>query len=148
MPLVRDEPVLIQDGQNDAHVTANENFALLADGYVYDLTVSGATTDVPTTIPAGSRIDAVTVRVVTAITGATSFNVGDTGDGGALSANATRYASGIGITLGATGGGFVGAWTVNYAGAVTIRLTAVGSNFTGGVVRVRVAWAPRTIPSA
>jgi hypothetical protein len=72
----------------------------------------------------------------------------DLGDGAGLSASATRYASGIGLTVGSTGGGFVGGVTVAYGGTVTIRLAAIGGSFSGGRVRVRAVWTPRTIPSA
>lgn len=149
MALLYTLPVLIAEGQDDGYVTANEALAELASGFVEDVTLTGASTDCVTLIPQHARIEQVTVRVMDAITGSgvTGFNVGDAGDGGGLSLDADRYAAGIGLSVGATGGGFVGAVTVAYDGAVTIRLTAVGGSFSGGRVRVRAQYAPRVIPA-
>lgn len=149
MSVINTLPVLILDSQDDGYVVANAGLSELGGGVVEDVTLSGATTDLSTLVPQHARIEAVTVRVMEAITGSgvTGFDVGDTGDGAGLSASATRYASNVGLSAGSIGGGFVTAVTVAYGGTVTLRLAAIGGTFSGGRVRVRAAWTPRTIPA-
>lgn len=100
------------------------------------VTPSGATTDTSNFIPAGSVVLGCTARVVTAITGATSWSLGPTTD-------TDRYGTGIAVALNtttsstnwvpATAGEGV-EWHTNVATA--LRLTSAGSNFTGGSVRI------------
>ena len=150
MTVINTLPILIEESQDDGYVVANVAFTELGGGVVEDVTLSGATSDLSVQVPQGARIEAVTARVMEAVTGGgvTGFNVGDAGDGGGLAANATRYASALGISAGTTGGGFAGAVTVAYGGAVTIRLAAIGGTFSGGRVRVRASWTPLTLPEA
>lgn len=93
--------------------------------------LSGASVTTSGLIPAGCILKAVVVRVTTAITGATSFDIGDGTD-------VDRWGAGIAVALAtrtfetdftADPGG----WS---ASAREVTLTANGSNFTGGAVRI------------
>jgi hypothetical protein len=108
------------------------------------VTCSGASSDASNIIPAGSLVFGVLVRVTTAITGATGFDVGDGttvdlwGDDVAIAANtATTLAN----------------WKAQsgtifhpklYTSTTSVRLTAVTANFTAGVVRVVVFYMDAT----
>lgn len=96
-----------------------------------DITVSGATTDSTIQIPDRAILLCVNVRVITAITGATSFGVGVAGD-------TTKFGNFIGIGLDSTNIGVIG--PTAYYSNTAIRLTANGSNFTGGVVRTTMQY--------
>jgi hypothetical protein len=105
--------------------------------------ISGATATATNLIPAGSIVFGVTVRVTTAITGATTFDVGDGTDvdrwGAAISINAdtTTTASNFTITS-----------VPIYASATSVVLTANGGNFSAGGVRVTVHFARVTAATA
>lgn len=97
-----------------------------------DVTVSsGAFVDSTIFIPDRSIVLTVNVRVITAITGATSFGVGVAGD-------TTKFGNFIGIGLDSTNIGIIGP-TAYYANT-PIRLTANGGNFTGGVIRTTMQY--------
>ena len=96
-----------------------------------DVTVSGAFIDTTIQIPDRSILLTVNVRVITAITGATSFGVGVAGD-------TTKFGNFIGIGLDSTNIGIIGP-TAYYANTA-IRLTANGGNFTGGVIRTTMQY--------
>lgn len=98
-------------------------------------TLSGATTDAATQIPIGT-VRAVSMRVITAITGATSFDMGD-------GTTANKFGGTLGISLGSTNRGHIG--PTGYYSATPLRFTANGSNFTGGVVR-SVIWYDEFTP--
>lgn len=94
--------------------------------------LSGATYVSTIAIPAYALLVGVTTRVNTAITGATSYSVGD-------GTTANLWGNNIGIALNSqsqtsdfTAVGAVGA----AATSRTVTLTANGSNFTGGVVEI------------
>lgn len=94
--------------------------------------LSGASYTTTIAIPAYANLIGVTTRVTTAITGATSYSVGDGSD-------VDLWGATIGVTLGSqsrtadfTAVGAVGA----AATSRTVTLTANGSNFTGGVVEI------------
>ena len=72
------------------------------------------------------------MRVTTAITGATSFNVGRTGG------TANEFGN-VAIGLGTTNPGLLGTPNAQFS-SVTVTLTAVGSNFTAGAVRIQLAY--------
>lgn len=99
-----------------------------------DITLTGAFKDTTIQIPDRGLVIAVNVRVMTAITGCTSFNVGISGDTG-------RYGTGIGIALDSTSIGMSGN-PITYYANTAIRLTAVGggASFTGGVVRTTMQY--------
>jgi hypothetical protein len=96
-----------------------------------DITVTGAFTDSTIQIPDRSILLTVNVRVITAITGATSFGVGISGD-------TTKFGNFIGIGLDSTNIGVIGP-TAFYSNTA-VRLTANGSNFTAGVVRTTMQY--------
>lgn len=125
-------------GSNDDLIIRDADYSAdYKSKFVYTtVTPSGATTDTSNFIPAGSVVKGCTARVVTAITGATSWSLG-------LTTDTDRYGTAIAIALNtttsstnwvpATGGEGV-EWHTNAATA--LRLTAAGSNFTGGSVRI------------
>ena len=97
-----------------------------------DMTVNtGAFKDTTIQIPDRAIVLAVNVRVITAITGATSFGIGVVGD-------TTRYGNLIGTALDSTNIGITS--TLAYYANTAIRLTANGGNFTGGVIRTTMQY--------
>ncbi len=99
--------------------------------------VSGTANDTSFMIPDRAIVLGVTGRVVTAITGATSWNVG-------VAADASRYATGIGVEAGSTLLGPSG--PVTYWSPTPLRLTAAGGNFVGGKVRLAIHYLMLTWP--
>ena len=97
--------------------------------------MSGATVVGPS-IPANCIVFAVGARVVTAITGATSFSVGDRSGFGDSGASASRFGSGLNIAAGSTNYGLIGPSGI-YS-ATPLVLTAAGGNFTAGAVRLSI----------
>ncbi|HEX7775256.1 MAG TPA: DUF2793 domain-containing protein, partial [Parvibaculum sp.] len=81
-------------------------------------------------IPDRAIVLGVTGRVLTSITGATSWNLG-------VAADASRYGSGIGASAGSTVIGPSGSPTT-YWGATSLRVSAVGGVFILGQVRLSV----------
>ena len=82
---------------------------------------------------------AVSARITTAITGATSFEVGVSGTLG-------QFGTGIGVTLGSTNEGMIG--PTGFYSATSIILTAAGGNFTAGAVRLSVMYLMFTPPTS
>jgi hypothetical protein len=97
-----------------------------------DITLSGATTNSTIDIPDRAIVMAVNVRVITAITGATSFDVG-------VAAEDDRYGSTVGVVLDSTNVGMSLHPTTYYADT-SILFTANGSNFTAGEVRLSIQY--------
>ena len=93
-----------------------------------DITVSGSDIDTSEVIPDRSSVVAVNMRVLTAVTGASSIDIGVSGDTG-------RYGTGIGIAQDSTNIGMT-YHPVTYYADTPIKLTAQGGAFAGGVVRV------------
>ncbi len=93
--------------------------------------LSGATKVSTITFPNPCLVLGCSLRVTTAITGATSFTVGRTGG------SATEFGSGIGLTVGTTNSGILGTPNGQFS-SVTVTLTATGSNFTAGAVRIQL----------
>lgn len=103
--------------------------------------LSGATVDTTTaSFPANSLALGVSIRITTAVTGATSFNVG-------TAANATLFGTVSTLTLGTTGV-FIPTAYSPFTSSTAVRLTAVGSNFTGGAVRVAIHYVSLTAPTS
>ena len=97
-----------------------------------DITVdSGSLVDSVITIPDRSILLTVNVRVITAITGVSSFDVGIAGE-------TNKFGGAIGIAQDSTNIGVIGP-TAFYADT-PIRLTANGSDFSGGVVRTTMQY--------
>jgi hypothetical protein len=91
------------------------------------LTLSGASVTASGLIPSRAIVLGVASKTTVAITGASSYNVGDLGDG-------SRYGGSLGIALGSSNIGVVGPYATYSATDVTV--TRNGSNFTGGEVRL------------
>lgn len=91
--------------------------------------LSGTVAETALTIPAGAILLGVSVRVMTAIFGATAFHLGTAVD-------AERFGVDLGVAVGTAHAGVVALAPV--AVATPIRFTAVGGDFAGGAVRVAV----------
>jgi hypothetical protein len=105
--------------------------------------MSGATVTATNLIPAGSLVLAVTLRVTTTITGATTFTIGD-------GTTANRWGTGIALAAGTTTtlADAVTATPAIYPTATSVVLTATGSNFTAGAVRISVFYYSVTAPTS
>lgn len=97
--------------------------------------MSGATITLTNIIPAGAVVVGVTCKVTTAITGATSFDIGTATD-------VDRFGAAIATALGTTSDNRN--WTAGtiecFPTATSLILTANGSNFTAGAVYVSVQY--------
>jgi hypothetical protein len=94
--------------------------------------LSGATYVTTIAIPAYANLIGVTTRVTTAVTGATTYDVGDGSD-------VDLWGTAIGVTLGSQSqtSDFTAVAAVGAAATSrTVTLTANGSNFTGGVIEI------------
>jgi hypothetical protein len=91
------------------------------------LTLTGASVTATGLLPARAIVLGVAAKTTVAITGASSYNVGDAGDG-------ARYGGSLGIALGSNNIGVVGPFATYAAGDVIVARN--GSNFTGGQVRL------------
>lgn len=92
-------------------------------------TLSGATTTLDIQIPNGSWVAGVSMRVTTTITGATSWDLG-------ISGESSKFGGTLGLSAGTTNFGITGG-EAYYAGTDVIA-TANGSNFTGGVISAHI----------
>ncbi|ARB06122.1 ribonuclease III [Dinoroseobacter phage vB_DshS-R5C] len=101
--------------------------------------LSGATVTSSAAFPNQSLMLSVSLRVTTSITGATSFDCGDSG-------SASRFGGSLGITAGTTNQGTIGP-TGNYASTPVV-LTANGGNFTGGDVRIALHYLEFIAPTS
>jgi len=101
--------------------------------------LSGATATAASLVPAGSLVLAVTTRVTTLITGATTFDIGDGTDVDAF---------GAAIAVAATTTTDLTDYTITappiYAAASDIVLTANGGSFSAGAVRITVHYLSAT----
>jgi hypothetical protein len=93
-----------------------------------ELTLSGPTSTT-TTIPNGAICFGVSERVTEAITGASSFKVG-------ISGETAKFGDLLGLSLDSTNFGIIGP-TAFYADTPVV-VTANGANFTGGKVRLAI----------
>lgn len=93
------------------------------------VTLSGASTTAGTSIPANCILLGVGERVATAVTGATSFEVGTSG-------NLSQFGSGLGVAAGSTNYGIIG--PVGVYSATPIIITAAGGSFTGGILHLAI----------
>lgn len=91
--------------------------------------LSGATVTTGLVIPNGAEVFAVGVRVKTAITGASSFSVGLSGETG-------KFGSGLGTANGSWNRGGIGAQF--FYSDTPIVLTSGGGAFTGGAVALSI----------
>lgn len=114
------------------------------DPYTYmetlegDFVLSGADTT-GLTIPDRSIVVSSSVRVIVAITGATSFDCGIAGE-------VSKFGGSLGIALNSSNNGVIGP-TAFYSNTDTL-FTANGSDFTGGTVRQRLHLIRTVVPDA
>lgn len=94
-----------------------------------EVTVSGASTATTIAIPNRAIVLAVSTRTTVAVTGATSYNCGVSGD-------ASKFGGSLGAAKNSSNVGVIGP-TAYYADT-PILLTAVGGSFTAGKVRVAI----------
>lgn len=120
-------------GVASAHGAAT-NFHVLEGDHTF---TSGATNETSFVIPDRAIVLGVTGRVLTSLTGATTWSVG-------VAADSSRYGSGIGVSEGSTVLGPSGPLT--YWAATPLLLTAAGSDFTGGVARLAIHYVTLTGP--
>jgi hypothetical protein len=95
------------------------------------VTLSGASTNASLQIPANCIVLAVGARVISAITGATSYEVGVAG-------NLSQFGSTLGVAAGSTNFGLIGP-TAFYT-ATTLTITAAGGSFAAGQVRLSISY--------
>ena len=120
----------------DTYASASDYHRLaIATARATATAMSGASVTLTNIIPAGAVVVGVTCKVTTAITGATSFQLG-------TAADPDRFGAAIAITLGATSDNQN--WTSGtvecFPSATSLVLTANSSNFTGGAVYVSVQY--------
>ncbi len=96
------------------------------------VTLSGASIDTSIQIPNRATVFAVNARVTTAVTGATSFDIGVSGD-------TARYGDDIGIALDTTNIGIT-QHPQGYYADTSITFTANGGSFSGGVVELSIQY--------
>ena len=102
---------------------------------------AGANSNIAAIIPAGALVYGVTGRVVSAIGGASSFEIGVAG-------SVNRYGSGIGVSVGSWARGLTSSPLAYYSDSDLV-LTATGGNFDGtGVLRLAIHFAELTLPRA
>lgn len=97
--------------------------------------LSGATVDSTVVLPDRAIVLGVSVRVISAITGASSFDIG-------TAASSGKFGATLSIAAGTTNIGVIGPEAL-YSDTA-IRITANGGNFTGGDLRIALHYiAPR-----
>jgi hypothetical protein len=101
--------------------------------------LTGATVTATNLIPANSILLGVTARVTTAITGATTFDIGD-------GTTANRFGDDVAIALNTTSQNVIAPALI--AAATNVVLTANGSNFTGGAVRLTAHFMTLVAPTS
>jgi hypothetical protein len=106
-----------------------------------EVTLTGAYTDTTDAafIPNRAIVLGVASRTTLAITGASSYAVGVSGD-------TSKFGGSLGISLGSTNIGVIGP-TAFYSDTA-VRITAAGSNFTGGKVRLVVYFLEMVAPTS
>ncbi|WP_156898170.1 hypothetical protein [Methylocapsa acidiphila] len=111
------------------------------------VTCSGALSSSVMEIPSRSLVFSVSVRVLTSISGANSFNVdATTGPGGELGSVNGRFGSAIGTSTGVTNSGLIGPTVWYFPSAISI--IAIGGAFTAGVVRIAIHYATFDPPAS
>ncbi len=127
------------DVSADTKIICNNSYEMqMIEGI---LTMSGASVSFTNAIPAGAMVMGVSSRVTTAITGATSFDIG-------IATDTDRYGLARSPALNATTD--LASWTVTtpfvYTSTQSLIFTANGSAFTGGQVKVRIHYFEETPP--
>ena len=106
-----------------------------------EVTLAGAYTDTTDAafIPNRAIVLGVASRTTLAITGASSYAVGISGD-------TSKFGGSLGVALGSTNIGVIGP-TAFYSDTA-VRITAAGANFTGGKVRLAVYFLEMVAPTS
>jgi len=91
--------------------------------------LSGASVTSSVTIPNRAVVLGISTRTITAITGATSYDCG-------ISGEAAKFGGSLGIAQGSTNVGVIGPQA--FYAPTPIVLTANGGNFSGGAVRIAI----------
>jgi hypothetical protein len=102
-------------------------------------TPSGATRTATALIPANALVIGVTARVTTAVTGATSFDIGD-------GTTSNLFGDDVAVALDTTSANTIA--PSRYAAATNVVLTANGANFSGGAVRLTVHFLTLVAPTS
>ena len=138
-----DNALGIRNGTNAQTLRVNDTYGSTTDYHRVSIatvraslsSISGASVTSTGLIPAGAIVVGVTAKVLTAITGATSWQLG-------TAADPDRFAASGGIALGSTTDNRN--WTSGalecFLAATDVVLTANGSNFTGGAVYISVQY--------
>jgi Protein of unknown function (DUF2793) len=127
--------------------TASVRVAEEAAGSATDMVVaeellsglSGTSVTSAIAIPNRAIVLGVSTRTVTAITGATSYNCG-------ISGETSKFGGSLGIGAGSTNVGVIGPQA--FYGATPIILTANGGNFTGGAARIAIHYLLPVAPQS
>ena len=102
-------------------------------------TASGATVDSSIQIPNGAIVFNVSSRVITAISGAASFDVG-------TATTSDQFGGSLNTTVNSTNMGTIG--PTGFYADTAIRLTANSASFTGGTVRIAICYYMPVVPQA
>jgi len=100
--------------------------------------LSGASVNSTITIPDRAICLGVSTRTVVAITGATSFDCG-------ISGQNSKFGGSLSVSAGGTNKGVIGPEA--FYSATPVRLTANGGSFTGGTVRIAIHYLTVGLPS-
>jgi len=101
--------------------------------------LTGASVTSTIAIPDRAVVLGISTRTVTAITGATSYDCG-------ISGEAAKFGGSLGIAAGSTNVGVIGPQA--FYAATPIVLTANGGNFTGGAARIAIHYLPPVAPQS
>lgn len=126
-------------GGNALTTGANGQSTHLGQSTVLLTGLTGATRTATALIPANSIVIGVTARVTTAITGATSFDIGD-------GTTANLFGDDVAAALDTTSNNTIA--PTRYATATNVVLTANGGNFTAGAVRLTVHFITLVAPTS
>jgi Major tropism determinant N-terminal domain len=123
-----------------ANIAAAAHGANIQIGVLETLvTLSGTSTNASLQIPANCIVLSVGARVVAAITGAPSYEVG-------VSGNLAQFGSALSVSAGSTNYGLIGP-TAFYS-ATTLTITAASGSFTAGQVRLSISYIVCNPPQA
>jgi len=127
------------NGPSTFLVGANNQSTQLGQSTTLLSALSNATVTATNLIPANCILLGVTARVTTAITGATTFDIGD-------GTTANRFGNDIAIALNTTAQNCIAPALIT--AATNVVLTANGSNFTGGAVRLTAHYMTLVAPTS
>ncbi|QRG04843.1 DUF2793 domain-containing protein [Xanthobacter dioxanivorans] len=104
-----------------------------------DVVLSGAYAETSLAIPNRAIVLGVSTRTLVAVTGATSYDCG-------ISGEAAKFGGSLGAAAGSTNMGVIG--PAAFYAPTPVRLTANGGSFTGGTVRVALHLLLCAVPGA